>query len=133
MPDGKGDGDGDGDGDEEEDEDESVQKGRKRVSQAVLKDLGNKHTGDEMDIIAKTASHKYYLRSLEESQSYPSAGAPAATGGVALPAQFTAMCPYTIPKPRLPAPPMPKGTTATDYYEALDMRDQEIRKGLLCM
>ena len=104
------------------------------VSKAVLKDLGNKFSGDEMDIIAKTASHNYYLRSLEQSQAYPqqqqqqplgSTKAATATATTAT----TVICPYDIPELHLPAPPAPKGNTAADFYEALNTRDLEIRKG----
>ena len=119
-------------GGEEDDTDQDPEEKRQRVSQTVLKDLGNKYTGDEMDLIAKTATHGYYLRSLEQAQSYPGGEfSPKSTdvGQVGPPPPVTTVCPYDIPKPRLPAPPTPKGSTAADYYEALDLRDQEIRKG----
>ena len=35
---------------------------------------------------------------------------------------------YSIPNPNLPMIPVPKGGTAADYCEALECRDQEIRK-----
>ena len=120
--------DGD-DGDEE-----SVGNQRHRVSQSVLKDLGNKYSGDEMDLIAKTAEHGYYLRSLEQAGSYPSGGGSSSDAGqtaLSLPVHAAVtVCPYDIPEPHLPAPPTPRGNTASDYYEALNARDQEIRKGL---
>jgi hypothetical protein len=112
-----------------------------RVSKSVLKDLGNKCSGDEMDLIAKTAEHGYYLRSLEHAQSYPSGGGAGPSGsadaGHAVPDEgdriktVITVCPYNIPEPRLPAPPTPRGNAANDYYEALEARDQEIRKGEL--
>lgn len=119
------------DGSVEEDEEDGVGK-KHRVSQSVLKDLGNKYTGDEMDLIAKTAQHSYYLRSLEQTQYYPRQDGKEPSG-LPVPAQdvATVVCPYDIPEPHLPAPPTPKGNTAADYYEALNARDQEIRKGML--
>ena len=111
---------------------------RRAVSKAILKDLGNKTAGYEMDTIARMAHHGYYLRSLEQSQTHP--GLEGFTQGPAAPPPFPShppqstvvtSCPYNIPTPSLPPPPTPKGTTANDYYEALVARDQEIRKGLL--
>ena len=103
------------------------------VSQAVLRDLGNKFTGDEMDTIARTAPHSYYLRSLDQLQSGGAVVVKANPGTrvtfVPAPSAQTVVCPYAIPKPNLPPPPRPKGNSAGDFYEALDSRDQEIRKG----
>ncbi len=102
----------------------------------MLKDLGNKFTGDEMDTIARTVSHQYYLRSLDQPLQYPSKypgqGSkklePAVNTSTAVVTQATA-CPYAIPKLRLKTLPTPKGNTAGDYYDALDSRDADIRKG----
>lgn len=84
-----------------------------------------------MDTIARTAAHNYYLRSLHHPLSYPMLGQQptVAHSAPAPPPAQVAVCPYVLPKPHLPAPPTPKGTAAGDYYEALDARDQEIRKG----
>jgi len=98
-----------------------------------------------MDIISRHAPHNYYLRSLERSEqqvSLPpfslaqrpaaSSGAefiPACPGARGLVAPPVYKCPYNLPTLSLPAPPPPKGSSANDYYEALEARDQEIRKG----
>ena len=114
------------------------------VRKSVLRDLGNKYIGDEMDTIARTAPHNYYLRSLHQPDTTrPLANPtgyqrppdyPISPPDYPVPPVIT-VCPYIIPKFHLPPPPTPKGNTAADYYEALEMRDQEIFKGLthLCM
>lgn len=123
------------------------------MRESVLRDLGNKYTGNEMDTISKNVGHHYYLRSLDEAQSYSGVQGSGQSRALlvyhhqeqtqsysrvqgssqsdASPVQLnvTTVCPYVIPMLRLPAPPIPKGNTAADYYEALDARDQEIRKG----
>ncbi len=112
---------------------------RRAVSKAVLKDLGNKSTGDEMDTIARMAHHGYYLRSLDQVEAHPGlegfTASPAALLLLSPPVPpqgaVATTCPYGIPRPNLPPPPTPRGVTAADYYEALDARDQEIRKGEL--
>ena len=116
---------------EEEDhdrpEDESASVGSARVRQSVLRDLGLKLTGDEMDTIARHAPHNYYLRSLERSEQLVSLPTfPQSRGGVV---PVVAACPYVLPTLSLHAPPTPKGSSAGDFYEALEARDQEIRRG----
>ena len=111
-----------------------------------LADLGLKTTGDEMDTIARYVEHPYFLRSLTQSGAYPGPKtdkqyveqrqqqpqqklkitvqqSPKLLQGV------DSHQAYDIPNPQLPPPPRPKGTSANDLYESLDVRDQEIRKG----
>ena len=129
---------GRGDDDDDEGIDDSEGTGAPKrgvVSKAILRDLGNKYTGDEMDTIARVAAHGYYLRSLDQPESGTKIEDFLMKQQTARPvfippsAQTTATCPYVIPKPRLPAPPIPRGSGANDFYEALEARDQEIRKG----
>lgn len=119
---------------DEDDEDEGLGGSGGRVRETVLKDLGNKVTGNEMDTITKTVQHGYYLRSLDQNLSFsgPDSQRRTPIPPSTLPhttTTTTTTCLYDIPKPRLPAPPTPRGTSAADYYDALDARDQEIRKG----
>ena len=118
------------------------------VRKSVLKDLGNKFTGDEMDTIARTASHQYYLRSLDQPLHYPGPPGPSDQLPSSPPPPpplsslskkpvpigntapiVTTVCPYVIPKPHLLTTPTPRGNTASDYYDVLDARDADIRKG----
>ena len=112
---------------EEKEEEEGIdgdQPGHGRVRKSVMRDLGNKVTGDEMDTIARFVPHNYYLRSLDQPEQTQLLPLSQDTRSNPL-----SVCPYTLPKPCLPAPPTPKGNSANDFYEALDARDQEIRKG----
>ena len=99
-----------------------------------------------MDIISRHAPHNYYLRSLESSEQQISMppfhfnmgpvlsgedAAPVDSGAglSARPMALVHRCPYVLPTLSLPALPTPKGSSAGDFYEALETRDQEIRKG----
>ena len=87
-----------------------------------ISELGNQPTGDEMDTIAKTVQHPYYLRSMDQPESYPSEQSTVRE-------ESDSRLTYDIPCSNLPLPPLPKGNTAVDFYDALNARDQEIRKG----
>ncbi len=109
-----------------------------RVRLSVLRDLGLKQTGDEMDTISRNPSHSYYLRSLERPEQQVSLPPFVLSQGSTTEVTFnlsggarpvTTDCPYALPTLSLPAPPTPKGRSAGDFYEALNARDQEIRKG----
>ena len=123
-------------GEDEEEEEEGKESEAVAISKTILDDLGNKFTGHEMDTIARHVLHGYHLRSLHQplqsdrpKNPNPPEPAPITNPQTSQPHVTAVDCPYVIPKPHLPPPPTPKGTTANDYYEALDARDQEIRKG----
>ena len=112
------------DGGDDEDEDEGVSEG-----QYFLSELGNKVTGDEMDTIARTADHSYFLRSLMQSDSR---GGPTSNTQVHVNAgvqQIDSHQLYNIPIPGVSLLQPPGGNTASEYYDTLNARDQEIRKG----
>ncbi len=94
--------------------------------------LGLKVTGDEMDTIARSADHPYFLRSLMQPDTGPSTlTQPLATvtstdTNTSLPDSRQL---YNIPIPDIPLLPHTRGHTATECYESLDARDQQIRKG----
>ena len=135
-------GEGEGGESDEGDEDEGVYEGK----ESVLAEREGIAEEDEMDTIARTAQHSYYLRSLHELEyfsgpSTPKITQPRARGWYSIPLRLTTfLClilhfpvapapTYNLPTPSLPPPPTPKGTSAGDYYEALVVRDQEMRKG----
>ena len=114
-------------GEVKEEVEEGVDAGKpshSRVRKSVLRDLGQKGSGDEMDTIARYVPHGYYLRSLDQSE-YQTPLPPSSQGTRATPLPTY---PH-LSKPHLPAPLIPKGNSANDFYEALDAKDQEIRKG----
>lgn len=104
----------------------------------------------EMDQIARMADHQYYLRSLKQpghsrgrktllTFSFISVVANATgaeQGNEEEQQQLLERQPLTeeqsydpVPHPALPPPPDPKGNSAGDYYEALNQRDKDMRKG----
>lgn len=111
---------------DKDDDDEGVFEGGN-----IIQELGNKVVGDEMDTIARTADHPYFLRSLMQSKAgeltHTSAIQPSVTVGSGLPDSSTL---YNIPYPNIPLLPHSRGHTAGECYDALDARDQAIRKGI---
>ena len=65
---------------EEEEEEEEEEDGGEKEARDSLAELGNRQVGDEMDTIARTADHGYYLRSLHKSGAY--SGPKTATQGL---------------------------------------------------
>ena len=115
-------------GGEEEDVDEGVYEG-----QDFLKELGNKLTGDEMDTIARKADHQYFLRSLMQPEAHDgpstSVSPPTTAPLINLGQLPDSRQLYNIPQPNIPLLSHSRGNTAAECYEALDTRDQQIRKG----
>lgn len=95
--------------------------------------LAEIHPDDDskMDTIARVPKHPYYLRSIyqPELSSVPSKTKLSNKNNLfySLPGQSSKEH-YSLPTLNLPPPPLVKGKTASDYYEALDLRDKEIRK-----
>ena len=115
-------------GADDEDEDEGVSEGHD-----FLSELGNKVTGDEMDTIARNADHSHFLRSLMQSDSH---GGPTSntqvhmnTGVQQRRVMIDSHQLYIIPVPDVSLLQPPRGSTASEYYDSLNARDQEIRKG----
>ena len=103
-----------------------------------LVDLGLKTTGDEMDTVARYVEHPYFLRSLTQSGAYPGPKTKQVTKAPVHQRRITvnrkiagidSRQVYDIPTLRLPPPPRPKGISANDFYESLEARDQDVRKG----
>ena len=126
-----------GEEDEEEDEEEGVAEG----GDSVLRDQVGvaKDGGEEMDTIARTATHSYYLRSLHKPEGLPGIRGPRSLlevpqqqeqqqqqrdVGLSAEARDYGL----LPTPSLPPPPAPQGQSAADLYQSLDARDEEIRK-----
>ncbi len=114
-----------GDDEQDEDDNEGVFEGAN-----IIRELGNKVVGNEMDTIARTADHPYFLRSLMQSDAGKSeistSVQPSIIAGTGLPDSTTL---YDIPYPNIPLLPQSRGNTAGECYDALDARDQAIRKG----
>ncbi len=64
---------GDGDGRESEEEDEGVYEGKDSVL-AERQGSGGRGGDEEMDTIARSANHPYYLRSLHQPETFPGPG-----------------------------------------------------------
>ena len=99
--------------------------------------LAEIHPDDDskMDTIARVPKHPYYLRSIyqPELSSVPSKTNLSNKNNnniFSLPGQSSKER-YSLPTISLPPPPLVKGKSASDYYEALDLRDKEIRKRTL--
>ena len=99
--------------------------------------LAEIHPDDDskMDTIARVPKHSYYLRSIyqPELSSVPSKTNLSNKNNnniFSLPGQSSKER-YSLPTLSLPPPPLVKGKSASDYYEALDLRDKEIRKRTL--
>lgn len=114
--------------DDEEEGDDSVSEGK-----YFLRELGNKLTGDEMDTIARTVTHPYYLRSLMQPDSIdgPTLSTQPYKDSDTFPLQrvLNSHQLYRVPTPDVSLLQPPRGIAVSDYYEALEARDQEIRKG----
>ena len=141
---------GEGEGEEEdEEENEGVSEGVDSVTVAAATE-----NDDDMDTIARSVSHPYYLRSLHTPDAHSGTNPPHQTilqvprlpskvgrAVVSKPHPLPLVttenqerglvvcsCYTPTPRPNLPPPPMPRGTSAGDYYQSLDARDEEIRK-----
>ena len=117
-----------GEEEEEEERDEGVREG----GNSVLQERGLRETAEDMDTIARSASHSYYLRSLHKPESIAGVRGPGAVLEVPqLPAEGVSAVARTylpFPRPSLPPPPMPQGQSSADLYQSLDARDEQIRK-----
>ena len=120
---------------EEEEEDEGVSEGKDSVVHPAISTASE---SEDMDTIARSVAHPYYLRSLHQPEHYPGAGLPDAKAKLQLPpppsivgvatgttAQTSS---YVLPVPDLPPPPMPRGMSAGDLFQSLDARDEDMRK-----
>ncbi len=93
-------------------------------------DLGNKVEGDEMDTIARTANHPFFLRSLMHSDAGSNELMTPIASAIQPPTTVVdSRQMYAIPVPGIPLLSHPRGKTAAECYDALDARDQAIRKG----
>ena len=115
-----------------DEEDEDIPEGVDE-EHGFLKELGNKLTGDEMDTIARKADHPYFLRSLLQSEGHDGPSGPLSPPSIAPSFNQVQLLDsrqlYNIPQPNIPLLPHARGSTAAECYEALDARDQGIRKG----
>ena len=95
-----------------------------------------KEAGEDMDTIARSVSHPYYLRSLHTPETIAGIRGPKAilevpqqsTEGVHPAVVGVAITYAPLPRPDLPPPPMPQGQSSADLYQSLDTRDDQIRK-----
>lgn len=123
---------------EQEDDEEGVAEGRDSV-------LGENKVGvatDDMDTIARSVPHSYYLRSLHQPDAVAWLRGPKATlqlphtssedsNSVSMTTKHIMGVPRNygqLPIPVLPPPPMPRGQSSADLYQSLDTRDEQIRK-----
>lgn len=127
---------------EETEEDGEGDEGVKEGEDCVLTEKSS-NTGEEMDTIARSVAHSYYLRSLHKPEVMAGVRGPKAVlqvpqedGGPSSsatrhkphPPLKVGRSPAPLPVPILPPPPMPRGQSAADLYQSLDTRDEEIRK-----
>lgn len=133
---------------EEVEGDHEGEEGEKEGDDCILRERrSNTSTAEEMDTIARFASHTYYLRSLHKSEvverkgpkadlqvpsqeSGPSRSRSAATESEPRPPLKVGVSRSRapLPVPILPPPPMPRGQSSADLFQSLDARDEEIRK-----
>ena len=133
---------------EEEEEEEGGVEGVAEGRDSVLTTEASLQSTDEMDTIARTADHSYYLRSLHKPEMTAGLRGPKSilqvprlsseeSGSVSKatdkphPLHKVGVTPRTygpLPIPILPPPPMPRGQSAADKYQSLDARDEDIRK-----
>ena len=119
---------------EEEDGDEGVVEGGSSVLQQ--RQTASKETAEDMDTIARSVAHPYYLRSLHKPETVAGIRGPKAvlevpqapTDGGPPHAVGMARMYAPIPRPHLPPPPMPQGQSSADLYQSLNTRDEQIRK-----
>ena len=131
---------------EEVEGDHEGEEGEKEGDDCILRERRS-NTAEEMDTIARFASHTYYLRSLHKSEvverkgpkadlqvpsqeSGPSRSRSAATESEPRPPLKVGVSRSRapLPVPILPPPPMPRGQSSADLFQSLDARDEEIRK-----
>ena len=123
-----------GEEEEEEEEEEGVVEGEESVLQQRV--AIPKEAGEDMDTIARSVSHPYYLRSLHIPETIAGIRGPKAV--MELPQQSAEGVPPAVvgvartyaplPRPDLPPPPMPQGQSSADLYQSLFTRDEQIRK-----
>ena len=95
-----------------------------------------KEGGEEMDTIARSATHQYYLRSLYKPETVASIRGPRSnleipqhTGSDGASTAASVARGYRdFPSPSLPPPPAPQGQSSADLYQSLHTRDEGIRK-----
>lgn len=119
---------------------------------SVLRGVESRDAAEDMDTIARSAAHPYYLRSLHKPEFFAGVRGPKAflqvphtlpeeggpNGSVSDATEPKSHPPLKVdvslrsysplPAPSLPPPPMPRGYSAADLYQSLDTRDEEIRK-----
>ena len=119
VPEGEGEGESD-----EWDGDEGVEEGGDSV--LAERDLRE----NEMDTIARKADHTYFLRSLLQPETVPSLqGARGSSSNNPWSHSGSSTdSTYGIPALSLPVPPVPKKQTSQDIMDALEARDEEMRK-----
>ena len=132
-----------------EEEEEEELEGVAERKECVLPERVVSHQGaEEMDTIARSAAHQYYLRSLHKSDASGSVRGPKAvlqipaqqsddsgsvskvTGKPRPPVKAGTYSRSYAPRPTpiLPPTPMPRGQSAADLFQSLDARDEEMRK-----
>ena len=123
----------------DDEEEEGVAEG----NDSVLTDKQVGVTTDDMDTIARSVPHSYYLRSLHQPDTVAGIHGPKSslqlprtssddTNSISMtmkPIKMGVARNYgQLPIPVLPPPPMPRGQSSADLYQSLDTRDDQIRK-----